>query len=150
VQPSEIRRRILDDHETIRAMLVSVERVAREVLAGDSGQKSSLRFQGETLLSRLGEHMAWEDRYLRPALLDTPGFGEARAERLDRDHAEQRELLGYALASLADASRPALVVARNLLDLVALLRADMADEEHHLVSEKVLRDDVIATEVESG
>jgi hypothetical protein len=150
MQPSEIRRRILDDHETLRAMLASVERIAGEVLGGDAEQKGPLRFEGETLLGRLAEHMAWEDRYLRPALLETAGFGEVRAERLDRDHREQRELLSYALASLADASRPARLVARNLLDLVALLRDDMADEERFLVSEKVLRDDVVNVDVETG
>jgi hypothetical protein len=41
-------------------------------------------------------------------------------------------------------------VARNLLDLVALLRDDMADEERFLVSEKVLRDDVVNVDVETG
>jgi hypothetical protein len=150
MQPSEIRRRILSDHQTIRGILVSVEGLSREVTEGEARQVGALRLEGELLLERLLEHMGWEDRYLRPALLETPGWGEARAERLDRDHREQRELLQHVLGSVQDQSRPPIVVARQLQDLVRMLRDDMQDEEEILVNETVLRDDVVAINAEAG
>ena len=150
MQPSEIRLRILDDHQTIRGMLLSLERAALGVSDGESQLAGPMRLEGEVLLEHLLEHMSWEDRHLRPALVEADAWGRERAERLDRDHREQRDLLRYALASVEDQSRPALVIARQLIDLVRLLREDMEDEERLLVNDKVLRDDVVAIDAETG
>jgi hypothetical protein len=150
MQPSQIRRRILEDHEVIRGILLSVEHLSHEVSEGKVRHVGPLRLEGEALLLRLNEHMGWEDRHLRPVLLDTPGWGEERAKRLDRDHREQRELLEYSLGAVQDQSRPPLVLARQLIELVKLLREDMADEENLLVNERVLRDDVVAIDAEAG
>jgi hypothetical protein len=150
MKPSEVRRRVLDDHGTLRVLMDALEATARQVLAGESDLLESLRLQAEALLERLERHMHWEDLHLRPALLEADAWGEARASKLDGDHREQREVLGYALASLAEGARPDGVVARSLLDLVALLRSDMDEEERLLVSRKVLRDDVVAIDPEDG
>lgn len=150
MRPSEVRRRVLEDHERIRAMLVVLEATAGQVLSGEAHLLGSLRLEGGTLLGTLREHMHWEDVHLRPALLEADAWGLERAERLDHDHREQRELLGYALASVEDQSRPAPVIARTLLDLVKLLRADMEDEERWLVDARVLRDDVVSIDAETG
>lgn len=150
MRPSEIRDRILSDHETIRAMLMTLERVCLEVVDGESHLTGPMRFEGETLLERLLTHMHWEDMYLRPALLEADAWGVERAEHLDRDHQEQRELLRYALASVEDQGRPSLVIARQLLDLVRLLRKDMDEEEELLVNDRVLRDDVVSLDAEGG
>jgi hypothetical protein len=150
MRPSEVRRRILDDHEKLRSMLVGVERVAHEVVDGECQLTAAMRVEGERLMERLLAHMGWEDRYLRPALCDADAWGQERAERLDRDHREQREMLEYALSSVADQSRPPLVIARQLLDLVRLLRDDMQEEEELLVNERILRDDVVSIDVETG
>ena len=150
MRPSEIRERILGDHETIRAMLVTVERVGRQVMEGESQLIGPLRFEAETLLQKLLTHMGWEDQYLRPALLEADAWGRERAEHLDRDHREQREILQYALSSIEDQSRPPLVISRQILDLVRLLREDMEEEESLLVNDRVLRDDVVSVDAEAG
>lgn len=150
MRPSEIRERILHDHETLRAMLLSVERVSLGVMEGESQLIGPLRFEAESLLERLLTHMGWEDQYLRPALLEADAWGRERAEHLDRDHREQREMLQYALASLEDQSRPPLVISRQVLDLVRLLREDMDEEEELLVNDRVLRDDVVSVDAEAG
>ncbi len=41
-------------------------------------------------------------------------------------------------------------LARNLLDLIALLRTDMDEEERDLLDERVIRDDVVGIDVETG
>ena len=95
--------------------------------------------------------MHWEDVHLRPALLEIPdAWGKEHAEELDRDHREQRELLSDALDRVQDPSRPPSLVARNLLDLVELLRADMEQEERDLLDERVLRDDLVTIDAETG
>jgi hypothetical protein len=55
--------------------------------------------------------------------------GRERAEHLDADHREQRELLNYLLDKVRDPSRPAAVLAAEWRSLVELLLDDMAQEE---------------------
>ena len=150
MKPSEIRKHVLSDHVTIRGMLLSVETIAKQVLEGERNLVGALRLEGEGLLTFLREHMGWEDRYQGPALRAADAWGPARAEQLDSDHREQRQLLEHSLATLEDQSRPPALIARNLLDLVELLRQDVEDEESALLDEKVLRDDVVGIDVETG
>lgn len=102
------------------------------------------------LLKSLLEHIQFEDLLLVPALRAADSWRQERVDRLERDHREQREMLEYTLAGLEDQSRPAVVLARTLLDLVVLIRDDMDDEETNLLDERVLRDDVVSVDVETG
>lgn len=150
MKPSEVRKRILDDHTALRGQLASLESVAGEVLEGDRRLLGALRLEAETLLEHLQQHMHWEDLYLAPALRTADSWGQERARKLDDDHREQRELLDHMLRSLRDGTRPAPVLARSLRDFVQLLLDDMEWEEQTLVSDRILRDDVIAIGAESG
>ena len=150
MKPSEVRQRILADHEALRAELVELEKLARQVLDGERSLLGPLRDRGEALLAKLREHMSWEDAHLTPALRAADAWGEERAGRLAADHREQREMLGEVLAGLRDRSRPAAMVARELAALVAVLRDDMVHEEECLIAERVLRDDVTGIDVEAG
>lgn len=150
MRPSEVREQVLADHSVLRRMLESLEDLARQVRLGERALLGPLRCEGEALLSRLREHMKWEDRYLSAALRDADDWGEERAERLAADHREQRELLGFAVERLRDQTRPPVMIARDLENLVTLLREDMEDEEATLLDERVLRDDVIAIDAETG
>jgi hemerythrin-like domain-containing protein len=132
---SEIHRKVCADHDAIRGMLFRLEELARQVLRGERHLVGVLRNEAEALLTELLAHIQWEDEHLRPTFLDADSAGAARAERLDHEHREQRELLRYALDRLEDQTRPPLVIARNLIDLVQLVRDDMDDEEKHLLGE---------------
>ena len=148
--PGEVRARIRGDHGAIRGILESVAALARRVESGEHGLLAALRLEGEALLRRLEDHLFWEDLHLAPALRQADAWGEARAGQLDVDHRQQREVLAHCLAAVQDESRPARVVARTLVDLAQLLRDDMEQEERLLLDERVLRDDVVGVEVETG
>lgn len=148
--PAEIRARILAEHVAIRGMLLGLEDVARRVMQGDRSLLGALRLEGEALLARLKDHMFWEDLHLAPALREADAWGEERAALLDSDHREQRQVLAHCLSAVNDESRPAVVVARTLIDLVAMLRKDIEDEERLLLDPRVLRDDVVGIDVETG
>jgi hemerythrin-like domain-containing protein len=150
MDPSEVRDNVLRDHVALRGMLDRIEHLAGAVDAGEPWRVAELRVCAEGLLEALESHMGWEDRYLAPALRDADAWGEEREARLRRDHVEQREVLRDALERLRDTARPALLVAHNLLELVALLREDMDEEERALLGPDVLRDDVIAIDAETG
>ncbi|MDH3213251.1 MAG: hemerythrin domain-containing protein [Myxococcales bacterium] len=141
MKPSEVRQQVLAEHAALRDKLAELEQIAHPVLEGERGGLRSLRLEGETLLKLLLDHIQWEDVNLEPALRRSDVWGDARAEKLARDHREQRELLEHALRGLQDQSRPAVIIARSLVDLVALVREDMIDEEASLLDERVLRDD---------
>ena len=150
MKPSEVRRHVLADHVTIRGMLLGVESVAKKVIDEEHHLVGALRLEGEGLLAFLREHMRWEDRYLAPALREADSWGSARAEQLESDHREQRQLLQHSLETIEDQSRPPALIARNMLDLVQLLREDIEHEESALLDERVLRDDVVGIDVDTG
>jgi iron-sulfur cluster repair protein YtfE (RIC family) len=150
MQPSEVRRRILADHERLRRDLERLEALANEILQDLHPPLATLRVDAERLLARLRAHMHWEESYLLPALREADAWGVERAERLTRDHREQRELLDFVMVRLRDATRPAAIVAGDVCHLVELLREDMREEEQELLDERVLRDDIVAIAVETG
>ena len=150
MEPSEVRVRILGDHERLRNDLVRVEGFAREILEGLRTPIVALRTEAEELLNRLFVHMRWEESYLLPALRDADAWGAERAELLGRDHRAQRDMLEFALARLRDVVPPPASVARDILYLVDRLREDMRVEEQDILDERVLRDDVVGIAVETG
>ena len=150
MKPSQVRSHVLADHERLRGLLRSLEQAGRRALGPGEPEASALRGEAEAFLVRLRQHMEWEDRYLRTALLEADAWGGERARYLDDGHREQRELLDFLLGVVVDPSRPVDLVARNVLDLVALVRGDMIEEERWLLDARVLRDDVISIDGESG
>jgi iron-sulfur cluster repair protein YtfE (RIC family) len=150
MQPSEVRDRILHDHEALRHRLHALGELATQVSRDDRRQVEPMRSAAERLLDSLRRHMAWEDRELVPALADSDAWGPERARRLSAEHVEQRELLADVVAELHDPQRPPKLLATRLLDLVAVLLEDMQAEEAFFLDPDVLRDDVVGNDVESG
>jgi iron-sulfur cluster repair protein YtfE (RIC family) len=149
MKPSEIRTRILSDHERLRGDFDRLEALVSDVRGGRAAL-GTLRMDTGALLARLHAHMRWEESCLLPALREADAWGTERAERLTRDHREQRDLLAFVNARLWDEAQPAALVASDVDHLVALLRDDMREEEAELLDERVLRDDVVAIAVETG
>jgi hypothetical protein len=143
MSPSEIRTRILQDHERLRHDLDQLEACAGE-LGADRGALERLRVDAAALITHLDGHMRWEEWYLLPALREADAWGVERAARLASDHRAQRELLDFLNVRLHDETRPAALVAQDVAHLVGLLRDDMREEEAEMLDERVLRDDVIA------
>ncbi len=150
MKPSEIRERTLRDHEALRTALDRLERRCREAAGGGSLPVGQIREAAHALLVDIERHMRWEERHLEPAIREADAWGNERADSMRSDHREQREALGHVLAGLRDPGRPPALVTPMLLDLIALLRDDMAEEEDLLLDPRVLRDDVVGIDVETG
>ncbi len=134
----------------MRIALDQLERWCRDAVRGYPLPAGQPREAAHALLVDVERHMRWEERHLEPALREADAWGNERADRLRSDHREQREAFGHVLANLRDRSRPPTLVALMLLDLIALLRDDMAEEEDLLLDPRVLRDDVVGIDVETG
>jgi hypothetical protein len=83
--------------------------------------------------ARFASHLSFEDAQLAPILRAIPGNGDALADRLAREHREQRELLHYLVGRLRQESRPTTLITRELTSLCEYLRQDMGHEEVNLV-----------------
>lgn len=141
--PSQVRAAILDDHRWLREFLAEADALARHVLAGDHLHASRLRERAHAVRERFLRHLELEERHLVPALRDTPGWGEERADLLHREHAAQRQRFDALLRDLRDARRSEVDIAGELRRLVADLLADMAHEEEDLLTRAVLRDEPV-------
>jgi len=150
MQPSEVRRRVLEDHERIRQLLDEVEGLTRRFESGEQDAGPALVEKGLLLHETFCRHLDLEDDILARALREADAWGEERAARLAREHREQRELLSYLMSRLRDESRPTVLVARELKNFAELMREDMEQEESEALSDEVLRDDVITGDTQSG
>jgi hemerythrin-like domain-containing protein len=150
MRASHVRRRILVDHEHLRGLLDEVDQRAVRVARGAEEDVGALRALGLQLLRRFREHLALEDHLLAPALRRAGRIGRERAERLDADHREQRELLDYLLEKVRDPSRPAAVLAAEWRSFVELLRDDMAEEELTILERELLEDRAAAKSPSQG
>ena len=150
IYPSEVRRQIFEQHKELRVMLEDIQDLAHHVLGGEADGAQPLREKAEQLYESLGRHLDVEDAFLVPALRETDAFGPDRAEALLEHHQEQRRQLKEALWALHDDGHKIHEIATGLLHLVQDLRIDMAHEEKDLLSDKLLRDDPITTDIFTG
>jgi hypothetical protein len=82
MHPSDVRKRILDDHTILRLQLAELRSVVQRVLEGDQSLGLQAHDGGERLRRRFLAHLDLEDRYLVPALR---GIGAWGHEPLGRD-----------------------------------------------------------------
>lgn len=130
----QIVRRVSAEHEALRRLLAPIEALARGVAAAhDAGALRELRRHGFDLHAQLSRHLDFEERALLPAIEREGAWGRRLASRVRCEHGEQRLVLRYVFDRLADESRPAAVLGRDLESFAAALREDMALEEREVL-----------------
>jgi len=147
--PSQVRARIMAEHERLLGLLDQINVVAEETLAGDAGSGPKLRQWAKTLYGFLTAHLHLENEILIPALADTPGFGKERAEALRAEHREQSAVFERVLGRLAHRAE-AKDLATELLELGRSIRDDIEREQGEFLSADLLRDDVMPTDTFGG
>jgi hemerythrin-like domain-containing protein len=133
----EVRRKVLDDHAMLRDRLDEIGELAARFEKGGVEVGVELRELGVALFESFASHLVFEDAQLVPALRAIPERGEELADRLEREHREQRELLDYLLNRLEEEKRPTTLVARELEGFSAYLRVDMSYEESMILRENL-------------
>ncbi len=150
MRPSEVRRRILEEHARLRGLLSEVESLVELLRQGHEEMEPSLRERGTELHDFFLRHLELEDVILVTALREADGWGDERAGLIACEHREQRELMSQIHARLIDGGCPGQTLARELGELSVRIREDMCEEERVMLDERVLRDDVIAIDVKTG
>jgi hemerythrin-like domain-containing protein len=123
----EVRLEILEEHRLLRTALADVETLRSQLEAGDGSGARALLESGRSLYQRFAAHLAHEDRALVPAVGAIAG--PAVADKITKEHREQRVLLEYLLGQIAQPERPAVLLAQELQQFATLLEADMREEE---------------------
>lgn len=104
---------------------------------------------GHELRREFNAHLDLEDRLLVPALRDGDAWGEIRAQQVAAKHGELRQEL-QALPLHESCPLDPCALAARLIAVIEALRADMAREEHGVLTPELLRDDVLGIDVEDG
>ena len=148
MKPSEVRLRIVSDHNLIRAMIADAHLVVTQSARGNPLDVARLFRVSRHLRETLAQHFAMEEELLVPALRDTDAWGQIRANRVLEDHETQRAALDV-LADLEQRSNiPELRQA--LLSLGDLMVEDMHREEQACLQPDLLRDDTVAVRQHTG
>ena len=150
MEPSQVRHRILEEHQRIRELLADVRQLASRVVAGDVSCAAALRERGKTLQEFFRGHLDLEDAILIPALREADAWGPERADRVGHEHAEQRQRMDAVARLLAESGGSAREVANALSLLADRIEEDMIHEERAVLDEKVLRDDPINVDTQGG
>jgi hemerythrin-like domain-containing protein len=135
----EIRLRVLSEHEKLRSMLDELDALNKRFDDGEA-VGAELRESGVGLFEAFAAHLRLEDSTLPPVLLELPQGGPALADRLQREHREQRSILQDLLTRLEEQGRPTALVSRELRQFAASVRQDMQYEEQTILREGFLRD----------
>jgi len=145
---SQVRSLMLDEHAILRDVLEEIEAALGELTRRVPGAFARLRATLRTFHDAFLRHLEHEETVLRPILIDVDAWGPARVDSMDEEHRSQR-------AALAQLSRLALdadvdCTVQQIEVFIRRIRADMEGEEHHALSEEVLRDDIIVIDTFMG
>ena len=150
MDPSQVRRTILRDHDHLRGALDALEVQARALVRGELAPVERALEGLRGMKQRFLDHLDLEESIMVPALREADAWGPERARQVLDEHREQRAELE---ALVEELERPGVspgVVGTRILEWIEALRVDMVHEEKAVLSPDLLRDDVIAIDLEAG
>jgi iron-sulfur cluster repair protein YtfE (RIC family) len=145
---SQVRSLMLDEHVILRDLLEEIDQTVGELTRRVPGALGRLRASLRTFHDAFLRHLQHEETVLRPILVDVDAWGPARVDSMDEEHRSQRAALAQLSCLALDADVECTV--QHVETFVHRIRADMDWEEHHALSEEVLRDDIIVIDTFMG
>jgi len=145
--PSQIRAELLEQHAELREMVDTTRRYADRACKGEPVGED-LVTAIRLLADAVQRHNVREEELLRDVIASVDAWGQARAELMTAEHVrEHEEFHGALLGIIHTPSEFAGGGTRLLLDR---LLDHMAHEELAFLNERVLRDDMVATDPFAG
>ena len=139
--PSTVRSEVLEQHETLRALM---SRALDRTHAEQRGDFIELAHLAHEIRRRFRTHVAFEERVLVPVLTSADVWGPERVRNLLDEHADQRAQLDALIAGIEGGwERPQ--IARALDALARDILRDMLEEERDYLNPELLSDEPIAT-----
>jgi hypothetical protein len=143
---AQIREELLSQHACLRGRLEVLHGVAERWANGLASQ-ADVRNELAALLDALRIHNIVEERTLRELVSSVDAWGPVRVEVMDASHVgEHRDLFDamHALGLSHDSSE----TLREVERLADSIDGRMAEEEEAFLNETVLRDDLVAFDVQ--
>ena len=131
VTPRELLAALAQQHADLRERIARCERLANRFDAGLL-DPSQLLHEVSALRIAFDDHNQFEERALRPVLLDADWLGAVRVARMVEDHVEEHRAIRRELDT---------GTAAELRAVLASLRQHLDTEERYFLTRKVLRDD---------
>lgn len=148
-RPSVVKQRVLSEHRLLRHMVCEVEAIAERAQAGEAAAEPELRNRARALCRTFKRHLDLEDAILVPILRESDAYGPQRAERLEREHAEQRRMVADVTDAIDNVS-DVRELASRVLALAREAVRDMKHEENDALRDDLIRDDGIQPEIFTG
>lgn len=149
LQPSQVRKAILDGHQSLRRRLGELELVVDLILRDkatkspvDQTKKKKCKVMFTEIAKAFLEHIQMEENILKPFLADADAWGAVRVANMEEEHVEQRDEVNELLHSI-EANADFYSSAEKIKKFIKELYIDMQTEEEDCLSDSVLRDDVI-------
>jgi hypothetical protein len=143
------RQAVLDQHIELRRLLeMGMVQVHAAVKGGQVPGHEPLRSLVTMIREVFVQHLADEEALILPILEDDLPLGPLRAKRLRDEHAGQRAEL-EALCGWPEEESD-LELALRFEGLGMNLLDDIADEERHLLTPEIIRDDCIVIDQSGG
>ena len=146
MNPSQVRQRILMDHDRMRQRLDAVE-ASLASLPEHPSEIARVCEAASAMVADFVKHTELEDEILGAALAELDAWGPVRAAILREHHASQRDQL-RGLLQAYEAPAPVEHIAHITLSWIREVRADMRHEEHDILASTLLRDDPVAVNME--
>jgi len=147
--PNEDRMDTLADHEALRELSRGVLELAARAETEDAAARGALLERLRGLIWAVRCNLDREDKVLPPQLAQVDSWGPERVQQLDESHARQKAALAVAELAAATASSRAELAAISR-DLIRELVRALRWEEHDLLGEELLRDDLVVINQEDG
>lgn len=125
-----VRKNLLAQHENLRALMAAVE-ASLAAKAPAPELSSNLKKLRDAVLV----HNAAEEGLLLPILETIDAWGPERVKKMLEDHKEEH---AFIVEKLEAGAKPAAI-----REVLAHMRAHMSHEEESILSEFLLRDDVV-------
>jgi iron-sulfur cluster repair protein YtfE (RIC family) len=140
--PSVVRKIILQEHAELRSKLQEMEDAIR---SKEFTKLRNLLLEFNTYFIR---HIKTEEAILRPVLKDIDAWGSVRIERMNSEHADQKNEIKE-IDQLVASHRPKDYLPQ-LESFIAKIKRDIEDEEKDCLDPDVMKDDPITSGTMGG
>ena len=149
MEPSEIRTRLLAEHHQLMLQILAVRRLMADA-GGRAPWSRALRKAIEELMAALAAHMLSEESLLEPALAESTNWGEVNLAELRAHHEGQRAQVRALLVEMWREDHAPGALHERLMALLHEIAVDIEEENAHLLTPRMLRDDVTAIDASGG
>lgn len=138
--PEQARMTIVGDHSVLRGNLDELDALLEDCVRNETRSGARLRERALAFFEHFSAHLDLEEALLLDPLRAIAA-GDVIADRLLREHKEQREQVRGLFEYLTDTSRPLAAIADELRGFARLVRVDMEHEDSTLLREGLLTGD---------